>query len=118
MPIRQKVFAIMAAFALFIFILELVRRKKLRIEYSYLWLLTGAGVLILSVRYDLLVWITQAIGAVWPTTTLFLFALLFLIIICVFFSVRLSSLSDQVQDLSQEIALLKSDQAPRAEPPP
>lgn len=108
MPVRQKMFAILAAVALFIFIIELVRRKKLRIEYSYLWLITGAGVLILAVWYDLLKWITGLIGAVLPTTTLFLFAILFLILICLSFSMKLSSLSDQVQTLSQEIALLKS----------
>lgn len=108
MPIRQKIFAIMVAVVLFLFIVDLVRRKKLRIEYSYLWMLTGFIMLTLAIWYDLLVRVTQLIGAVLPTTTLFLFAILFLIIICISFSVRLSQLSDQIRILSQELSLFKN----------
>ena len=108
MLVRQKIFAVLVAVALFLFIIELVRKKKVRIEYSYIWMLTGTGILILAVWYDLLIWITNLIGAVLPTTTLFLFALIFIIIICIHFSVRISSLSDQTMALAQEIALLKN----------
>ncbi|MCX5867838.1 MAG: DUF2304 domain-containing protein [Proteobacteria bacterium] len=108
MPIRQKIFAMIVAIALFIYIIDLVRRKKLRIEYSYLWMITGIVIMIVAVWHDFLLWISRLIGAVWPTSTLFLLALIFLTAICIHFSVRLSLLSDQVQILSQEIALLKT----------
>ena len=109
MPIRQKIFALLAAIALCIFIVEMVRRKKLREEYSWLWLLTGFGIIVLAVWYDLLVFITEMIGAALPTTTLFVFALLFLLLIALHYSVKISSLTDQVRKLAQKIAILQSE---------
>ena len=109
MPIRQKIFALIAAIALCIFIVEMVRRKKLREEYSWLWLITSLGIIILVIWYDLLVFITEMIGAALPTTTLFVFGLLFLLLIALHYSVKISSLTDQVRNLAQKIAILQSE---------
>lgn len=109
MPIRQKIFALLAAIALCIFIVEMVRRKKLREEYSWLWLITSFGIIVLVIWYDLLVFITEMIGAVLPTTTLFVFGLLFLLLIVLHYSVKISSLTDQVRKLAQKIAILQSE---------
>lgn len=106
---RQKIVAILIAISIFIVILELVRRRRLREEYSWLWLLTGAGLIALTLSYDLLVSITRMIGAVLPTSTLFFFGLLFLMLVCLQFSIRISKLTNQVKDLAQELTILKSD---------
>jgi len=109
MPIRQQIFALIVGIAISIFIVEMVRRRKLREEYSWLWLLTGFGIVVLAVWYDLLVFITDMIGAVLPTTTLFVFGLLFLLLIALHYSVKISSLTDQVRKLAQKIAILQSE---------
>ena len=108
MPPRQKIFAIIISLTLLIFIIELVRRKKLREEYSWLWLLTGAMILILALWYDLLQGITHLIGAGLPTSTLFFLGLVFLILIAIQFSVKVSELNNQVKNLAQENGLLKN----------
>ena len=108
MPPRQKIFAIIISLTLLIFIIELVRRKKLREEYSWLWLLTGAMILILALWYDLLQGITYLIGAGLPTSTLFFLGLVFLILIAIQFSVKVSELNTQVKNLAQENGLLKN----------
>ncbi len=109
MTFRQKTFALIVGIAIFVFILEMVRRRKLREEYSWLWLLTGCGIIVLVVWYDLLTFITDVIGAVLPTTTLFLFGLLFLILIALHYSIKISALTDEVRKLAQEVALLKAE---------
>ena len=109
MTFRQKTFALIVGIAIFVFILEMVRRRKLREEYSWLWLLTGCGIIVLVVWYDLLTFITDLIGAVLPTTTLFLFGLLFLILIALHYSIKISALADEVRKLAQEVALLKAE---------
>ncbi|MBA3019435.1 MAG: DUF2304 domain-containing protein, partial [Desulfobacteraceae bacterium] len=48
-------------------------------------------------------------GAALPTTTLFVFGLLFLLLIALHFSVKISSLTDQVRKLAQKIAILQSE---------
>ncbi len=109
MLFRQKIFAITAALFLLVLIFELVRRRKLKEEYSWLWLLTGVSILVLTLWYDLLLMLTSAIGAKVATTTLFIAAVMYLILITLHFSVRISSLSDQVKKLVQELAILKAE---------
>lgn len=92
---------------IFIFILDLVRRRKLREEYSWLWLLISMSLFIMVIKYNWLLAATGVIGAVLPTTALFIGALIFLMILSVQFSVRISRLTDQVKNLVQENALLK-----------
>jgi len=107
---KQKIFALTVGIIIFLFILQLVYRRKLREEYSWLWLLTGLGIIILAVWYDLLVLVTGIIGAVMPTTTLFIFGLIFLMMITLHYSIKISALTDQVRKLAQEVAILKAEQ--------
>jgi hypothetical protein len=103
---RQKVAMMIISAFIFFFILDLVRRRRLREEYSWLWLLTSVALFILVLRYSWLQGLTRLIGAVLPTTTLFLGSLIFLFILSVQFSVRISRLTDQLKNLAQENALL------------
>ncbi|MBW1784015.1 MAG: DUF2304 domain-containing protein [Deltaproteobacteria bacterium] len=105
---KQKVAMIVICIIIFILILDLVRRRKLREEYSWLWLFTSLALFILVIRYSWLELITGVIGAVLPTTTLFISALVFLMLLSIQFSVRISKLTDQVKNLVQENALLRA----------
>jgi predicted membrane protein len=104
---RQKIAMIIICAFIFMCILDLVRRRMLREEYSWIWLLTSLSLFVLVIKYNWLVAITRTIGAVLPTSTLFLGALIFLMILSVQFSVRISRLTDQVKNLVQENALLR-----------
>ncbi len=109
MPIRQEIFALLVCIGVVIFIVDLVRRRLLREEYSVLWLVTSAIMFFLVVKYDWLEALTVFIGAGLPTTTLFIFAIIFLMLISVQFSTRISKLTNQVKDLVQDNALLRSE---------
>ncbi len=105
---HQQVFALVTSIVAFLLIVELVRRRRIREEYSWLWLLTGVVMIVLVVWQRLLLAITWAIGAVSPVTTLLLFSLLFLLAIAIHYSVIISRLTTQVKNLAQELALLAS----------
>ena len=107
MTFKQQIFSFMVSLAVFIFTIELVRKKRLREEYSLLWLVTSLLMIVLIIKYDWLITLTNLIGAVLPTTTLFLGSILFLVLLAVQFSIKISKLSDQVKDLVQENALLR-----------
>lgn len=109
MSLQQKIFAVSISILLFITIVDLVRRRKLREEFSWLWLLTGVMVILLAVWYDLLEFITWIIGAVLPTTTLFLLGLIFVIVINLYYATKISNLHDRVKDLAQHIAILQTE---------
>ena len=106
---RQKLFAIAVALLLILLIIELIRRRKLREEYALVWLAVGIGVVLLVWRYAILERVTRLIGAVMPTTTLFLFALFFLLVMAMHFSIKLSKLTGQIKDLTQEIGILRTE---------
>ena len=107
MPIRYKIMAIVISIGMLVVIVELVRRRKLREEYSWLWLLTGSVILFLMLWFDLLKWITHQIGATKPSSTIFFFAFLFLVLISLHFSVVISKLTDRYKELAQRYALLE-----------
>lgn len=108
MPIRLKLVAISLGLLIFLLILELVRRKKLKEEYSWLWLLTGAIIAILTIWDNLLDKVSSFMGITVPTSTLFLFAFMFLILVCLHFSINISKLTDKIKNLAQELTILKS----------
>jgi hypothetical protein len=109
MTTTQRVFAVLTSVATLGVILELVRRRKLKEEYSWLWIATACGMLLLSGWYGLIEWITHLIGAVTVTTTLFLSGLIFLLLISVHFSTVISRLTQQVRRLTQELAILAAE---------
>lgn len=107
MPFKQQVFALLVSLLVFIFTIEMVRQKRLREEYSVLWLFTSCVMFVLVIKYDWLVAITNLIGAALPTSTLFTGSIVFLVLLGVQFSIKISRLSDQVKDLVQENAILR-----------
>jgi hypothetical protein len=108
LTLHQTVFALVTSLAAFGLVLELVRRRRLREEYSWLWLLTAAAMVLLAVWYRLLIAITYVVGAATPLNTLLLCAVLFLFAIAVHYSVIISRLTVQVKNLAQELALLSA----------
>jgi hypothetical protein len=108
LTLHQTVFALVTSLVAFGLVLELVRRRRLREEYSWLWLLTAGAMVLLVIWYRLLIVITHLVGAVTPLNTLLLCAVLFLFAIAVHYSVIISRLTVQVKNLAQELALLSA----------
>jgi hypothetical protein len=108
LTLHQTVFALITSLVIFVLVLELVRRRRLREEYSWLWLLTAGSMIVLVVWFRLLVIITHLVGAVTPINTLLLFAVLFLFAIAVHYSIIVSRLTTQVKNLAQELALVSA----------
>jgi len=113
---ETRVIAVGGSLAMLVFVIELVRRRRLKEEYSVLWIATALILLVLSIWYGLLVWITHAIGAVLPTSTLFFAGLIFVIAMLLHFSVRVSQLERKVTTLVQELGIITVEDEPEPEP--
>lgn len=105
---RVTLFSICASAALLLYILEMVRRRKLREEYSILWLAGSVVILVLSIKQDWLVGLAHAAGIAYPPSFLFLVGILFILLILIHFSIAISKLHQMNKKMAQEIALLKS----------
>lgn len=90
------------------FILELVRRRQLKEEYSILWLLVGVLLFIIILWRSLQDLIAKLVGIVYPPSALFLLGLLFIVVLLLHFSTVISQLSEQNKELAQKIALLEN----------
>jgi hypothetical protein len=101
-----RIVAIAGSLTLLIFIVELVRRRRLKEEYSVLWVATALALLLLAVWGGLLHNLADFIGADSQASTLYFFGLLFVVFLLLHFSVRVSNLERRVIVLLQEIALL------------
>lgn len=112
-----RVVGLLVSAAFLLAVLHLVRRGRLREEYTPIWIVVALGIMTLSVWFDGLRAITRAVGAWAPSSTLFFFGELFLLVLCLNYAVRLSSLTLHVKLLAQEIAILRTELATRSEPP-
>ena len=105
-----RALAIFLSLLLVSVVLLLVKRRTLREEYTPIWLGVAGTIAVLSLFHPLLVSLTRAIGAWTVSSALFFFGQLFLLAICLNYAVRLSRLSVQVKNLSQEVAVLRGEQ--------
>jgi hypothetical protein len=100
-----RIIAILGSVALLAVIVEMVRRRSLKEEYSVLWVLTAVVLLLLAAWGGLLRDLTHLIGAISQASTLYFFGLIFVVFLLLHFSVRVSSLERRVVVLLQEVAL-------------
>ena len=105
---RVTVISIGASAALLLYILEMVRRRRLREEYSILWLFGSALILVLSVKQDWLDRLAHMAGIAYPPSFLFLVGILFILLILIHFSIAISKLHQMNKKMAQEIALLRN----------
>ncbi len=115
---RVMLFGLAASVAALLFVLELVRQRRLREDYSLLWLVTAIILLVLSVSRPLLDQLAVLIGVVtYPPAALFAVAIIFLLALLLHFSTVLTKLSRENKQIAQQVAILRweLDQVRRSE---
>ncbi len=103
---RIDLVAIVASALLLGYIVESVRRRRLREEYSILWLATAAVLLLLSLIRPALDIIAHALGIATPVNALFVVGFAFTTIILLHFSTVISRLARENRELAQRYSLL------------
>lgn len=106
---RTMLVGVIGSVLALVFVLELVRQRRLREEYSLLWLATAGVVLILSLSRPLLDVLASAVGIFYPPSALFLVALLFVLVILMHFSMVITRLTQENKEVAQQIALLRHE---------
>ena len=106
---RTQVVAAFGAVLLALYVLDLVRRRRLSEEYSLLWVIASVVIAVLGFSTPLLVWITRALGVMGEASTVFAFGLAFAIVMLLYLSLKLSRLGFENHALTRELALLRHD---------
>jgi hypothetical protein len=101
-----QVLAIAVSFLLLLLVLDLVRRRKLREEYSLIWIACAGALLILSIWRDLLDAVARWLNVYYPPAVLLLILILFVFVACLHFSVVVSRQRAQIERLVEDQAIL------------
>jgi len=107
MTTQQQMLFGLGAVALLTLVLELVRRRRLREEYTIFWLLTCAVLLMLAVWKGALSLVAQVLGTTLPLSALFGAGFFLTLLIMLHFSTVISDLWQQNKHLAKEVALLE-----------
>ena len=103
---RVEIVMILGSVGLLLIVLELVRRRRLKEEYSLLWLLTALVLMALSIWRSSLDLIAKIMGIFYPPTALFVVGFGFVLLLLLYFSTIISQLSGENNSLTQRIAIL------------
>lgn len=106
---RTQFIAALGAVGLALYVLDLVRRRRLSEEYSLLWVMATFTIALLGFCTPLLLWVTELLGILGAASTVFATGLTFALAMLLYLSVKMSRLAQQNHVLTQELALLRHE---------
>ena len=99
------VLAVGCLVALFLIVLELVRKRFLRERFAIAWLLAIPVLVLVAVVPGLLDWLAALVGIKYPPTLLLVLAVGFLSILVLGIATQLSSIDEKLNNVAEYIAL-------------
>jgi len=103
-----SVLVIVVAVVIALVVLAYIRKWRLREEYSLLWLLLVAAMVLLASFEGITVWVADRLDVAYAPSILYFVALAFIAAMLFHYSLEISRLSDQSRRLAQEVSLLRS----------
>lgn len=105
---RVTLFGLGGSVIALLFVIELVRRRKLREDYSLLWMATALALIAITAYRPLLDGLAALLSVVtYPPAALFAVAILFMLFILLHYSLALTRLSKENKEIAQQMALLR-----------
>jgi hypothetical protein len=104
---RVQLVSLLAAVALLLVVLDLVRRRRLLERYALLWLGAALVILGLAAWSQALSRLARALGILSAPNALFFVAVGFIVLLLLHFSAAVSRLNDQSKVLAQRLALME-----------
>ena len=101
-----QLIALVTSVLLFTIVLELVRRKKLTEEYSFVWIVCALALLAAALGRRQLDSIALWLGIYYPPAALLLVLIFFVFVASLYFSVVVSRQRQQIERLIEDAALL------------
>lgn len=91
------------------YVVKLVRKGRLRLRYSVLWLFLGVLALIVDVFPSILYSLALLTGFIAPSNFLLTVAVMVLLTVCLSLSVSVSRSVSAVKNLTQRVAILEKE---------
>ena len=107
MNFRFQFISVFGSIFAILFVVELIRRRKIKEEYSLLWLFLGFSFLAMSLSQTLINILADMIGIAYSPAALLLFLILGCFAILIHYSAVITKITTKNKDLVQELSILK-----------
>jgi len=104
-----QIVAVVVSLGFLLAVLELVRRRRLTEEYSFLWIGFALLLLVLSLWREILHAVARWLGVYYPPAVLLLALLFFVFVASLYFSVVISRQRRQIERLVEDFAILAAE---------
>lgn len=109
MSFRLHLSLIIGCLLVLIFIVSLIKRRKLEVKYSIIWIISAIILLLFAVIPDIVEFLTYLLGVQTDSNTVYLLIIVFLLLVSISATISISFMTKRIITLSQEIGILKSE---------
>ena len=106
MSLRARLVMVVLGLAIGLVVLYLVRARRLKEEFSLLWLSAAVLLILAPLASDLFDALAALLGVDYSPNLIFALAFIVVLLLLLQFSVALSRFSEQIKKLTQAVALL------------
>ena len=103
---KFQIILIVGIVLLLLFILNMIRKRKLELKYSLVWLIVLACLLVIACMPEKLQEIANALGIYSPVNMIFFLGFVFSLVIIFVLTVTVSRLSARIRRLAQIVAMM------------
>ena len=115
LSLTLRVILIVASIIAFLLLIIRIKQAKLKISNAFTWMVGAILLILMSVFYDAVQWISMKLGFYAPVNFVFLVIISFLLIETFIDNIRISQLNEKIKNLSHYIALKEHEEAKRNE---
>jgi len=109
MSLFTQIFVIAVILCFLCFVIAKLRKEQIEFRYALIWLISGIGILILSIFPGILAWIASAIGVGLPLNLVFFLGIILNLTISFALTVTYSKLKNMIYRLTQMNAIMDED---------
>lgn len=106
----KRIYFIIIAIVLMLYIISEVRKKKFSIKESFWWFVASIVILLLAIFPYSINYMVKIFGVDYPPSLFFVFCIIFLTFINFRNSKKIAEQQEKIIELAQNVALLKADQ--------
>ncbi len=104
---KSRYFFILLGLLLGIYIFNAIRKGKLTVDLSLMWILGAIGIFILGCFPNIIIFFANIIGIAYAPSLLFLLGIAFLLLLVLSNTLTISDLKEKNKELTQALAILE-----------
>jgi hypothetical protein len=104
--LQGKLIIILLGLVFIVFLFSLLKNRKISESLGLIWLTVSVGMVLVVINNTVLMSITHFLGAQYPASALTMIGLLFIISLLLYFTLKISRLTQDLRTLVQQITIL------------